>query len=93
MNIQIIRPDGDLKREVWNFSLYISWGSDKKIYFDHYSFQTKESTRHRVWKPQTNWGRLTRQNNTIDEPPLPADVEKEMREKFSEMVKALPITR
>lgn len=90
MNIQIIRPDGDLKREVWDFALYVNFHPDC-IAFNYYSLQTRETTRHRIWKHQTNWERLERRNRTIDKPPLPPDVEKEMREKFSEMVKALPI--
>ena len=90
MNIEIIRANGDLKREVWDFSLDVSYGSPC-IYFDDYSFQTKESTRHRKWLKQTHWTRLMRRDNNIDNPPLPSDVKAEMLSRYQESILTLPI--
>ena len=90
MEIEIIRPNGDLKREVWHFSLSITIFSSC-IYFDGYSIQTKESTRHKKWLPQTHWRRLDRRSNNIDNPPLPPNVEAEMRGLYQEYTMTLPI--
>ncbi len=90
MRIEIIRPNGDLKREVWVFVLGGSFTSHC-ICFDAYSFQTKESIRHRTWKKQTHWMRLDHRNNNIDNPPLPPDVKAEMRSRFQEYILTLPI--
>ena len=90
MRTEIIRPNGDLKREVWEFSLSVSYSSPY-IYFDSYSFQTKESPRHKKWTRQTHWERLHRRDNNIDNPPLPTDVEAEMRQRFQEYIMTLPI--
>ena len=90
MRTEIIRPDGDLKREVWTFDLQLIY--HLCIYFDRYSFQTRETRRHK-WKVQTHWDRLNRRDNTIASPPLPPDVEAEVRPYFAEQVRALPIER
>lgn len=90
MRIEIIRPNGDLKREVWVFSLSISYSSPC-IYFDAYSFQTKESKRHRNWVRQTHWVRLERRSNNIDCPSLPQDVEVEVRSRYQDYIMTLPI--
>lgn len=91
MRIEIFRHSGDLKREAWVFSLNTGYHSPC-IYFDDYSFQTKESTRHRKWTQQTHWMRLDRRSNNIDNPPLPTDVEAEMRSRYQEYILTLPIT-
>lgn len=91
MRIEIVRPNGDLKREVWCFYLSIGYSSPC-IYFDHYSFQTKETKRHK-WRRQTYWTRLERRYNNIDTPPLPSDVETEMRQLFANNVRELFIAK
>lgn len=88
--IEIIRHHGDLKREVWGFDLNIEVSSSC-IYFDYYSFQIKESTRHRKWGAQTHWERLMSRNNNIDRPTIPPDVEAEMRSHYQEYIKSIPI--
>lgn len=92
MRIEIVSPDGDLKREVWTFTLSTSWASSC-IYFDSYSFQTRESSRHKKWIKQTHWTRFDRRDNNIENPLIPPDVETQMREGFSNKVKELPIEK
>lgn len=91
MRIEIIRPDGDLKREVWTFSLNISYSSPC-IYFDAYSFQDKETKRHK-WVRQSHWERLDHRSNNIDNPPIPTDVEAEMRSRYQEAILTIPIVK
>lgn len=90
MREEIIRLDGDLKREVWVFSLGLSYASPC-IYFDAYSIETRESTRHRKWFQRYHWERLNRRGNNMHNPPLPKNVEDEMRSRYQEYIKALPI--
>jgi len=90
VNIEIIDYHGDLKREVWRFGLSVGYASSC-IYFDGYSFQEKESTRHRNWIEQTHWGRLDRRSNNIDRPVLPDNIEVEMRKRYQEYILTLPI--
>ena len=92
MNVDIIRNSGDLKREVWKFSLIVDWNSSC-IYFEAYSLQVEESSRHRKWKKQTHWERTMRRDSNIENPPLPSDVEAEMRTHYQECIKTLPIRR
>ncbi len=88
----VTRFNGALKREVWDFYLNIGY-SAPCIYFNSYSFQTKETTRHKKWVAQTHWERLDRRNNNIDNPPLPSDVEGEVRTRFQEYIMSIPIKR
>lgn len=92
MNVEIVRQNGALKREVWSFSIYISY-ADSCIRFDAYSFQTRETTRHRKWKKQTHWTRLMSRGNNIDNPPLPSDVKTEVYSRYQEYITTLPITQ
>lgn len=92
MKIEIVLPDGDLKREVWDFSLSVGYSSPC-IFFDAYCFQTKLSTRHRNWISQTHWQRLEHRNNNIENPPLPKEVEEEMRSRYQECIKEIPIVK
>jgi len=92
MNLEIIRPDGDLKRETWSFALNAGWTGAPCIYISDYSFQTKASTRHK-WVRQTHWDRLNRRENNIGEPPIPSDVEAEMRDYYQKMIRELPIVK
>jgi len=90
MQTEIFRYNGDLKREVWRFDLSIGYSSPC-IYFNSFSFQTKESPRHKKWIRQTHWERLNRRYNNIDNPPIPANVETEVRQRFQEHILTLPI--
>ena len=92
-SLEIIRPDGDLKREVWRFNLFLPYGGNKCICFNSYAFQTRETTRHRKWISQTKWNRTMRRENTIPQPPLPDDVEAEVRKTFANRVSSLPIIK
>ncbi len=89
---EIIKPDGDLRREMWRFTLNVGWTSSC-IYFDHYSFQTRESTRHRKWVMQTHWTRFDHRNNNIADPPLPPDIENEMRAHYRASIWELAIQK
>lgn len=91
MNTEIIRPDGDLKREVWNFSIVIDHSGRNSITLQYYSFQTKETKRHK-WKAQTHWTRYDRRSNNIDIPPIPLDVDKEIHGIYQKFISTLPIT-
>jgi len=91
MNIEIIRPDGDLKREVWTFGLTIDFSGRNSITLQYYSFQTKGTKRHK-WKAQTHWERFDRRNNNIDIPPIPLDVDKEVHELYKQFIGTLPIS-
>jgi hypothetical protein len=89
MRIEIILPDGDLRREIWEFSISID--SCACIYFDYYSYQTRESTRKRLWHKQTHWDRLDGRNNNISRPVLPPGIEADMRKRYQEYILTLPI--
>ena len=90
MNIEIIRHSGDLGREVWGFNLSVGY-SQSCIYFDSYSFQTKETTRHRKWVKQTHWGRLDQRSSNIERPILPSDIEAEVRNGYQDFIMTLPV--
>lgn len=91
MNIEVIRPDGDLKRERWTFSLVVDWANNGIIYLNTYNFETRETLRHKKWQKQTNWDRLDKRTNNIDSPPLLEDVITEARRFFAKQIEALPI--
>jgi len=94
MRIEIVRPDGDLKREVWEFDLCLSY-HPACIYFESYVLQTKESKRKRIWQGLTWWVRLPYhfKTNNIPIAPLPIDVEAEMRKRYQDYILTLPIVR
>ena len=91
MKIEIIRGN-ELRREVWTFTLFNDY-SRQVIWFDSYAIEVKESTRKKLWHNDGIWTRLMRRENTIQSPPLPPNVEAEMRENFISQVKQLPIER
>jgi len=94
MQLVITRPDGDLKHEVWWFTLNIGWVGSPCIFFEGYSFETRDSLRHRKWVKQTHWTRLDHsRNNNITEPPLPPDVENEVRTRYQESITNLAIVK
>ena len=93
MNLVIVRPNGDLKREEWSFSLNIEWTGRACIYLQDYSFQTRLTTRHKKWVKQTFWNRIMKRENNIDTPPIPSDVEEEMRTHYQKLIMELPICK
>jgi hypothetical protein len=90
MRVEVIRGN-ELEREQWVFTLSVD--TQAKIYFDSYIIGNRESIRHRIWRHQKIWNRIMSRDNTIQTPPLPQDVEVEMRINLSSQVKALPIQR
>lgn len=91
MRTEIVRMSGDLRREVWGFTLFVN--TSATIYFESYSFETRESTRHRKWVSQTHWVRLDRRSNNIDMPQIPADVEQEAKRIFVNDIQGVPISK
>lgn len=90
MNFGYIQNAGDLKREVWHFSLAVGCFSPC-IRLEDYSFQTRLSRRHKKWKRETHWERLDGRSNNIDSPTVPIEVERAMRLYFAEQINLLPI--
>lgn len=91
MQVIIIREHNALYRERWNFLLSTSYGH-QCIYFDSYLIEYKDTERQRLWRVKSKWSRLMRRESTIESAPLPVDVINEAKEKFAELIKALPIT-
>jgi len=89
MNIEIVRPNGDLKREVWSFGIGLDF-HPPCIILARYSFQTKETKRHK-WRAETHWERYDRRNNNIPFPPIPLDVDKEIHARYQEYIATLPV--
>lgn len=91
MKIEIIRQNGDLKREVWEFALHVDYSNRASIYLQFYAFQTKETARHRKWVSQTHWQRYDKRQNNIDFPPIPLDVDKEVHERYKQFIDTVNI--
>ena len=84
--------DGDLKKQTWDF--WVSTYFETVIYFERYASYEKPSNRHRNWNITAFWSRHSYEGHiTIQVPPLPEDVESEVRAYFAEQIKALPIER
>ena len=92
MIAQIKDYEGDLKREVWTFSVSVSVG-DPIIYFDSFSFETRPTLRHKNWQVQSHWQRLDTRRNNIDCPAIPSYIEQQMRDSFIALIKITPITK
>jgi len=93
MYIEIIRGT-ELKREVWQFSISHNYASSSgmTIYYDSYFQQHKDTTRQRIWRVDGHYDRLNHRDNNITQPPLPKDVENEVRQKICEIVQKISIT-
>jgi len=92
MRLEIIRPNGDLEREVWQFNLNLGLTGSPCIYLQYYSFQTRGTKRHK-WVEQTHWQKIDRRYNNISDPPLPPDVEDEMRKRYQEYILTLHVIK
>jgi len=90
MRIEIIRGD-DSRRERWIFEPFVDITQDG-IYFNSYGIETRK-TKRQVWKRQFHWSRLMRRDNTITVPPLPKDVEDEMRKGLRDYIDTWKILR
>ena len=89
MRYSVILPDGDLRREIWEFYISVSV-SGSHIWFDGYVVEIRFSTRH-VWKRQSIWRRTMSRGNTIVKPAIPAQVEAEMRKYFADAISKVEI--
>lgn len=88
MYIEIIRRENELSRQVWRFTIDISY-SGSCIYFDYYHIETRRTSRCN-WVISKSWTRLERRYNTIQEPILPDDVKAEALQHFANNIKTLP---
>lgn len=97
MNFKITRPNGDLKREVWTFSLRIEpyLTNHDYIKWVYYQSQYKDNIRQRKWRVRGLWDSSDTRpwHSNIQDPPLPDNVKTEACENFAEQVKALEIRR
>ncbi len=91
MRTEIIRQNSDLKRQVWTF-LLLDNIANPSIYFDYYSVEERPTTRHK-WKATSWWARLDKRHSIITDPPIPADVENEMRQNFQNQIMNIQVTR
>jgi len=89
MRTEVIEFIGYSKREVWTFDLNVSY--KPVLYLENYSFQTKESPRHRLWIRQTHWDRLMKRDNNIPSPPLPKDITQRAINYFVEQIKSVEV--
>ena len=92
MRIEIIRPDGDLMREAWSFNLDVGY-SAPCVYFNSYVSETRRTTRCKIWRRQARWYRGDNRESMLVNPPLPPDVEAEMRARYQELILSLPIVK
>ena len=90
MKVEIFRMNGDLKREVWVFELYVSFSANPCIYFDEYSFQAR-TTKRCKWIKQARWSRLNTRNSNIGRPTILIDIKKEVIERYKLVIETLPI--
>jgi hypothetical protein len=86
MRYTVVQPDGDLKREVWDFDLGVDY--QIKLRLDYFAFQTRPSTRHRKWQVENCWNRLTHRDNTIKSPPYSSEAVEEAKQYFIEQIKS-----
>ena len=91
MRIEIIVPDGDLQRKVWAFEAISDWVTEPRIYLDSYKFETKDTPRKRKWEVESWWERLGYQNNHIEKPAVPSDVEASVRSELVKIIYSIPI--
>ena len=89
MKIEVIISSGDLKREVWEFA-FDAGVVGAAIRLTAYSFQTKDTPRHK-WRKETHWGRYFSGNNNIEKPRIPGGVITEMRLNLHADIKNLPV--
>jgi len=90
MQKEIIKSDGDLQREVWYFDLAMYSGT-LQLFLSDYRLQIRRTNRCRNWDTQIHWSRLLPRDNDIKTPPLPKDVEREIRAYYEVQVTEMPI--
>lgn len=89
--ITIERPEGDLRKQVWKFSLL-----DSNLVLDGYSILTRKTTRHRNWEVERIYSR-TQSTRSYYPPvimaesdvPWPEDVRAEALTKLVEQIKVV----
>jgi hypothetical protein len=73
MYVRVENLNTGLTREIWEFSLMLD-SLKFTIYFDAFYYQTRKSTKHRIWKNQSRWERLNHRENNIERPIIPAEI-------------------
>lgn len=92
MYIRIEHLNTGLQRELWEF-LLMQDSIKFTIYFDAFYFQTRESTRHKIWHNQSRWERLISRDNNIPRPEVPLDVIEEAKQKLINNLKNTEIQK
>ena len=87
--VEIIIPNGDLKREVWSFYLRVDFARIS-LWLDEYYLETKETKRHK-WKWQSRWIRTMSRDSNIEQPVAPEYVITEAKDKYKTMIDNLQI--
>ena len=89
MRTQIIQPNGNLQREVWEFILFADH-TPPEIKLTHYAFQTKETTRHK-WKTQNWWDRYDNRNSLMKTPPYSTEAIFEAKNYFIKQIENIEV--
>jgi hypothetical protein len=84
MLIKIIVPNGDLKREVWEFTLSVTYRVNLR--FVCYAFEERETLRHRIWKTQSLWGTYFERASNIARPTVPLNVIEQAKERYCRLI-------
>jgi hypothetical protein len=85
--VEVVRSEGDLRREVWEFACF----EFPKVVLDVYRDEDRSSRRHRKWRTLRRYQRLKYGNfygeRIAEEPTIPNDVVEEAVDAFRAMVK------
>ena len=84
MLIKIIVPNGDLKREVWEFTLSVTYRVNLR--FVCYAFEERETLRCRKWKPQSFWNVYFERESNIACPTVPLSVIELAKERYCRLI-------
>lgn len=88
MRATIIELNGNLEREVWEFDLSTQYEPILKL--THYSFQTKETSRHK-WKTQNWWDNFDNRQSLMKSAPYSTAAVFSAKEYFIEQIKNLEV--
>jgi hypothetical protein len=89
MQKEIIRADGNLRREIWYFDL-TSFSGRLTLMLSDYYVHTRKTTRCK-WGQEKHWNHIFQRDSDLKTPPLPKDVEREIRAYYSVAVDEMPI--
>lgn len=83
----MVRVDGDLRRQVWSFTVF----DLPKVYLESWSEEVRPSKRHRKWRTERRYGRIASGRHESyevvrEEPDVPEDVLAEGLEKLRSLL-------